>query len=345
MTGLGRLENDHCRGLFVHSTLAMSLDGVPLGVLDQYRWARELGPRNDPRPRSEIPTDEKESQRWVDSFARSQRLIAPSVTLVTIADREADFYDLLTAPRRANAHLLIRARFNRRVDDATAWADTQWEAVRATPPATTIDVELPRHHAGTQNTKGRVATLAIRYATLTLAAPSYKGGPPLELQHILVEEVDPPAGVQPIRWQLLTTLPIASPEVAQLYVEWYSSRWLIERFHFVLKSGCGIEDLQFQSRERWECALVTYSIVAWHLLALLYFARTHPEVHCEVLLTTEEWHVLSHLAAPHSPVSASPPTVKQAVRLLGRLGAFGGANAITSPASKRSGADGNDSRI
>ena len=61
MTGLGRLENDHCRGLFVHSTLAMSLDGVPLGVLDQYRWARELGPRNDPRPRSEIPTDKKKA--------------------------------------------------------------------------------------------------------------------------------------------------------------------------------------------------------------------------------------------------------------------------------------------
>lgn len=324
MTGLGRLEHPQCRGVFVHSTLAVSVDGVPLGLLDLQCLVRDVSPPAKERPRGEIPTAEKESQRWLDSLATSQRLIAPRVTTVTIADREADFYDLFRAPRRDTAHLLIRARYNRAVADEDAWAATQWEAVRATPVAATLTVEVPRQHRGTQTLPSRQATLTIQYATLTLKAPDYKSGPPLVLQHILVDEVDPPAGVEPIHWRLLTTLPISSPEIAQLYVEWYTYRWLIERFHFVLKSGCGIEDVQFQSRERWECALVTYSIVAWRLMALQYLARTQPDVSCEVALTPEEWQVAAQVAAPTQPVPTRPPTVQQAIRLLARLGGFRG---------------------
>jgi hypothetical protein len=334
MTGLGRLEHPLCRGVFLHSTLAVSVEGVPLGLLDLQCLVREPGTRTDDRPRGAIPTVEKESQRWLDGFATSQRLIAPRVTTVTIADREADFYDFFCAPRRDNAHLLIRARFNRTVADDTAWAPTQWEAVRATPVAATLTVEIPRRHVGTQTYPSRQATLTIRYATLTLEAPGYKPGSPLVLQHILVDEVDPPTGTDPICWRLLTTLPISSPEIAQLYVEWYTYRWLIERFHYVLKSGCGIEDLQFQSRERWECALVTYSIVAWRLLVLQYLARTQPDVSCAVTLTLEEWQVATRLAAPTQPLPAQPPTLRQAVRLLARLGGFRGRKCDGDPGIK-----------
>jgi hypothetical protein len=35
--------------------------------------------------------------------------------VVTVADREADIYDLLVLPRHPNSHLLIRATHNRRV--------------------------------------------------------------------------------------------------------------------------------------------------------------------------------------------------------------------------------------
>lgn len=45
-------------------------------------------------------------------------------------------------------------------------------------------------------------------------------------------------------------------------MRWYSYRWLIERYHYVLKSGCGIEKLQLETAERLEMALATYSIVA-----------------------------------------------------------------------------------
>ncbi|GCA73185.1 hypothetical protein MiYa_04744 [Microcystis aeruginosa NIES-2519] len=43
-------------------------------------------------------------------------------------------------------------------------------------------------------------------------------------------------------------------------MRWYSYRWLIERYHFVLKSGCGLEKLQLETGRRIEMALATYSI-------------------------------------------------------------------------------------
>jgi hypothetical protein len=39
---------------------------------------------------------------------------------------------------------------------------------------------------------------------------------------------------------------------------WYSYRWLIERYHYVLKSGCSLEELQLETADRIEKALATY---------------------------------------------------------------------------------------
>ena len=112
---------------------------------------------------------------------------------------------------------------------------------------------------------------------------------PVELNALLVEEVTPPAdGGKPIGWKLLTSLPLDRFEAACQAVRWYSYRWLIERYHFTLKSGCKIEDLQLQHRHRLLKALATYSIVAWRLMAMTYQARLTPDVGCEVIFTPTE---------------------------------------------------------
>jgi hypothetical protein len=42
----------------------------------------------------------------------------------------------------------------------------------------------------------------------------------------------------------LTTLAITSAADVVQYLRWYSYRWLIERYHYVLKSGCRVEQLK-----------------------------------------------------------------------------------------------------
>jgi hypothetical protein len=136
-----------------------------------------------------------------------------------------------------------------------------------------------------------------------------------------VKEVEPVDGGEPILWLLLTTLPIDTFEQACQYVCWYSLRWLIERFHFTLKSGCRIEQLQLETSERLVKALATYSIVAWRLMWLNYHARLNPDQPCEQVLTASEWRLLRRKFEPKNR-SKKPPTIRQAIRWIAQLGGF-----------------------
>ena len=85
----------------------------------------------------------------------------------------------------------------------------------------------------------------------------------------------------------MTSLPIATLADAEQAVPWYALRWLVERYHFVLKSGCRVERLQLETAERLDRAVATYAVVAWRLLWLTYEARRHPEASCEAVLPRE----------------------------------------------------------
>ncbi len=139
---------------------------------------------------------------------------------------------------------------------------------------------------------------------------------------LLVTEVNAPAGVAPFCWLLLTTMAVPDGATAWTMVAWYSYRWLMERYHFVLKSGCRLEQLQLASRAQLERALATSSIVAWRLLWLTYEARVRPEQPCSIVLETDEWQALAavHLQTTHLP--RTPPSLRDAMRWIGQLGGF-----------------------
>ncbi len=85
--------------------------------------------------------------------------------LSATADREADIFDLFALERRANSHLLIRAEHDRRVDHPSKYLKA---AIAQTEAAGEMEVEIPR----AKDCSIRIATLTIRYATLTIKAPS-----------------------------------------------------------------------------------------------------------------------------------------------------------------------------
>lgn len=319
MAGRGMLYHPDGRGLFVHSTLGVSLDGLPLGLVAQQTWARDPATRGLGKQRNARPTPEKDSQKWLTALAASHQGLPGAVTTITVADREADCYDLWVAPRRPNAHLLIRAKHDRTLVGASAHL---WAHLQTHPVADTQVVTLPRRHTGATTVPARPATLQLRYASVTLGVPQLKTGAPVPVQAVLVEEIAGQNGEEPLQWLLLTTLPIPSPEVAWLLVEWYTYRWLIERYHAVLKSGCGVEEVQLATTERLERALATYSIVAWRLLTLRYLVDQAPEMECEGVLTPAEWQAAYVTAHPTAPLPTRPPTLREALWCLGRLGGF-----------------------
>jgi hypothetical protein len=319
-TGLGRLDNQWQNGLKVHSTLGVSVTGVPLGLLDQHVWVRSSKRKHISRQRRKRLTRQKESQRWLSAFQASQDILPPEVGVITVADSEADIFDLFATPRRPGADYLIRGTHNRRVDTTARYL---WETIEAAPVRghESVNLRARPHQAA------RTADLAVRSATVTVLPPRHHRKraqlQPLTMNVLLVmEETPPPEVAEPIVWLLLTTLPIESWEEVQQAITWYTYRWLIERYHFVYKSGCRIEKLQLETADRLQRALATYSVVAWRLLWLTYQARETPAASCETVLEPAEWQAL--YARHHSTVEvpATPPTLHDAVHWIAQLGGF-----------------------
>ena len=237
---------------------------------------------------------------------------------MTIADREADFYDS-GVPRPLNSELLIMATQNRCLMDSQHHLKEAREAVE---PQEELTVEFKRN----TTRKARSALLTLRFTSLTLKPPQNRPKKeqlsPIKLQVILAIEENQPFPEESISWLLLTTLPIRNVKDVITYVKWYSYRWLIERYHYTLKSGCGVEKLQLKTARRLEMALATYSIVAWRLLWLTYYARYHPETSCSDFFLYHEWKALyATIFRAHYPFP-SPPRIAEVIRWIAQLGGF-----------------------
>jgi hypothetical protein len=210
IAGLGPLSYESRRGMYLHPTLALTPERVPLGLLDVYSWAREPGSLGQEKD-SNRPLEEKESVRWVDGFARVNELAEQleDTRLTYIADREGDIYDLF----------------------------------------------------------------------------------------------------------------VEAPEQAIEKLSWYLCRWQIEVYFKVLKSGCRVEQLQLEKRERLEPALAFYMIIAWRVLFLTMLGRDCPEMPCNTVFANEEWKAVYLVTQRKSPPE-QPPSLDTMVRMVATLGGF-----------------------
>src|SRR5215831_5525415 len=160
--GLGPLGHTACQGLHVHSTLAVTPERVPLGLLAQQVWARDPADVGKRARRKQLPISQKESQKWLHSLdaVYTAHDCCPTTRLVSVGDREADVYDLLAVPRPAGVELLIRAAWDRCVSTPQRYV---WATVDAQPVVEQLRLQVPRR--GEQ--PARAATLALRFCRLT----------------------------------------------------------------------------------------------------------------------------------------------------------------------------------
>ena len=328
--GLGPLDSPLCRGLKVQTVFLLDEAGVPLGVIDQQVWAREeaVGKRRTRRSRT---PEEKESWYWRKGFEAVQERVPAEVEIIGIADRESDIYFVLAMPRREGMHLLVRSAHNRAVESEEH--RTLREAVEAAPVAGEYELKLGR----TRKRGERTAKLEVRIAPVVLKPPRHGTNgqdlPPIRLSAIWVRERgEVPKGEKRVDWLLLATWPVEGLEEALECVEMYAHRWKVERYHYVLKSGCRIERLQLETADRLNRALALYSFVAWRLLWLTYQARTRGSSPCTEALDDDEWRVL--LAVSGVRQRGDPPTLQEAIRLIARFGGFQGRKGDGDPGVK-----------
>jgi Druantia protein DruA/Transposase Tn5 dimerisation domain/Transposase DNA-binding len=332
--GLGPIGStvDGAQGLHLHSSWAMSTQGLPLGFVDAQCWARDAEEFGKKALRHELPIEQKESYRWIKAYralAAVQRR-HPQVTLVSVADREADIYELFAeaAQDPSGPKLLIRAKHDRALEDESA---RLFASIAAQPIVGYLHVQLPRQ----KDRPARVAKLALRYAPLKVCPPQGKTDlPMLPMQAVYALEEHAPKGEEPVDWRLLTMLPVEDFEQAVEKVQWYTQRWGIEVFHRTLKSGCRIEDRQLGDADRLEACLAIDMVVAWRICHLVKLGREVPHLPATVYFEEAEGKALVayHTKKPLPP--AQPPTLGRAVHLVAQLGGFRGRKSDGEPGAE-----------
>lgn len=297
---------------------------MPLGLIDEqiiYRDPADIG-KSDPR--KERPITEKESHKWLESLEKTAEIQkqCPETQLISVGDREADVYDLFLPSNPLGQDILIRGAWNRAVDHEEKYL---FDYLHKQEVRGEITLEIPKQG----QRAARLATLTVRYATVKLKPPTYRRHqhlPIIEVSGIWVKEEKAPHGQKSIDWLLLTT--VTAPNFAQACErsQWYRSRWLIEIYHNVLKSGCRIESRQLATASRLERYLTIDSVVALRILGLTFQSRETPDLSCEVFLEPAEWQAwFCYLHRTQKP-SKKPPTLKETARWIAQLGGFLGRN-------------------
>lgn len=142
----------------------------------------------------------------------------------------------------------------------------------------------------------------------------------LPMQAVHVVEVDPPAGVEPVEWMLLTNLPVENIGEALEFVRWYCLRWRIELFFKMLKSGFKILECRLGEAQRLRKYIALMSVVAWRMMMLAYLARTDPDLPCDEVLSPEKWKPLHRRTYRNKPFPQRAPTIGEAIILIAKLG-------------------------
>lgn len=293
--------NAQSRGLHLHTTLAVAINGLPLGVLNAQCVAPEWKSPDDLRPSWSVPIEEKETFRWIEGLRDTVNLAAqmPQTRLIHICDREADFFELFEQQRRhGRVDLIVRANHNRGIQQEPY---KLFEAVRQAPVQGKVQVSVPYQSARPKLSKkkarpcrpSRQANLEVRYQRVQLCPPKYhRDKDSIDIWVIHALEADPPAGAEAIEWFLLTTMDILSPQDAVQCLRWYCLRWRIEDWHRVLKSGCGIERIAHETAERIRRAIAINLVIAWRIMLMTLLGRQTPELPADVLFSGLEIRVL-----------------------------------------------------
>ncbi len=320
MEGIGYIS-EKTLGVNIHSCLALTAEGLVLGVLEQTSYNRTQA-KDDSRShdsKKTRPLGEKESYRWVQTLWESTSDLPDGMHVVTVCDREGDMYALFDEADRWGQAFLIRIAQNR----TTAENHKILDKIREKKCMGKVKTNIPR-----DSRKGlaeREAVLQIRYGGFEIKRPQIlnknkKFRDTQEANIIYVREEQQDKAVEPLEWFLMTNEPVKSVEDAYEKAVWYMQRWKIEQFHYVLKSGCTVEKLQERSMEKTTMLVLMYSIIASAIMNITYVARIHPLLPCTTFFEEDEWKVLYCTANRTKKVPKKPYTIAEAVAYLSRLG-------------------------
>ncbi len=324
--GLGTInDSSYARGMFYHPVLALREDGLSLGLLDQQHWCREVEVEHKAKDRYKRSINEKESGKWLKGVAAANLALKTNLSedkrpkIIHVFDREGDVHEVFQLIETFQDGAVIRSAHNRRVVTDQGQTGYAHDLVRKAPLLGEITIDVPRK----PGQKKRKAILQLRALRMILTPKKQKHPDRYPVALTLVEafEIEPPANTTPLRWLLWTNESVHDLNEARRIMHIYTMRWKIEDFFLTLKQGCRIEKVQYETSERLAKVVSLLAPIALRILQCRDLARLEPEAPATVVLSEDEWKTLwAYIHKKLPSKDQSPPSLKQTVLWIGRLG-------------------------
>lgn len=313
--GLGPLGQGFGRGFLLHSGLMVNPETEEvIGLAGQKIRYRQPAPKKESGTRR-LARD-RESRIWGDLI---EQVGDPreGVRFVDVCDRGADNFEVYCRLLLNRHDWVVRAAHLNRIVLQEEQEIPLSEYLARLPLAGNYQLSYRSKEHGP-----RTAKMEVRFGTLMIRAPREQspwlreqGITLITMNVVEVREVHPPAGVEPLRWVLFTSLPVATFENAWTIIEHYEKRPLVEEFHKALKTGCRVEERQYEADDRLEAITALLSVTAVRLLQLRSAARTTPDRPAEEIVPPHWVTVLRRLRR-NRPIN----TVRDFFRQLAGLG-------------------------
>jgi hypothetical protein len=274
--GLSPVGNGSC-GFLMQNSLAVATDGQVVGLAGQKLRHRKLAPKNETR--TQLLKRDRESLLWGQLVAQ----VGPppeGTQWINVCDRGADDFEFYCRMVELGHDWVVRGKHLQR----SVEHDGEFISLNEKLELTALQDQYYELAHRSKGNGPRTATMRIRFCEITMRAPQLKS-PWLKAQNVptltmwVVEAIEenPPQDVKPLRWVLLSSLPVTSFNDAWQIIEHYEKRWIVEEFHKALKTGCRVEKRQYRTSDRLEAITGLLSIVAVRLLLLRSASKSTPQ--------------------------------------------------------------------
>lgn len=267
LADLGQIGNGGARGYICQNVLIVDPEQRRVvGLGNQILHTRVEMPPGETKQECR-QRQSRESRLWPEAT----RPLPNDPKLVVVCDRGADTFEELEHEARCHRQFVIRARQDRKILLGHTGRGAKKKLLGVARQAKSVgsyEVEV----AATHQRPARTATVQFSFVAVRLVPPQQPRGEhsqePLPVWIVRVWESDPPAGVEPVEWFLLTNVPVEKAATARQVIGWYECRWIVEEYHKAQKTGCNIESMQFTHQSRLEPMIALQSVVALTLLNL-----------------------------------------------------------------------------